>query len=327
MRSSAAVGVSQRVTPYELFILALSIWAILGLAAQSTFGLSAATAQILDYADLCVCAVFLMDFGHSLNATPDRWRYLRTWGWLDLLSSIPAVDALRWGRTARILRILRVLRGLKSARAIIRFVMQRRSQSAFLAAVLLCLALLTTSSIAILQFEVAAGGNIQTAQDAVWWSLSWQHSLRRVTDVRLLEKVRSWLNCYGHCAAKRLFPRDCHVRSVRAPPRQRERGNTSERARQYIASQRQAPASMRPDPLPMWRAAPAVAPLGATAATRNEALLIGVVSGYSRLQYDDRSSTPHTSHSRTSWHGQHRSLCCFPVPLSLVQQNVATTGE
>ena len=29
------------------------------------------------------------------------------WGWLDLLSSIPMVDALRWGRLARVLRIIR----------------------------------------------------------------------------------------------------------------------------------------------------------------------------------------------------------------------------
>lgn len=28
-----------------------------------------------------------------------------TWGWLDLLSSIPAVGALRWGRAARAFRI------------------------------------------------------------------------------------------------------------------------------------------------------------------------------------------------------------------------------
>ena len=36
------------------------------------------------------------------------------WGWLDLLSSVPAVDFLRIGRAARILRILRILRGIRT---------------------------------------------------------------------------------------------------------------------------------------------------------------------------------------------------------------------
>jgi voltage-gated potassium channel len=177
MRPSAAMAVTTRVTGYDLFILALSICAIVALAVQSTFVLTAEVRQVLNYADLMVCAVFLGDFVHSVVKAEDRWRYVRTWGWVDLLSCVPAVDALRVGRMARIVRILRVIRGVRSARAIVRYVMERRTQSGFLAATLLTIVFVTLSSIAILQFEVPVNGNIRTAQDAVWWSLSTMSTL------------------------------------------------------------------------------------------------------------------------------------------------------
>jgi voltage-gated potassium channel len=88
------------------------------------------------------------------------------------LSSIPTVGAFRLGRAARIMRILRVLRGVKSGRALAHFVMGRRGESAFLASVLISLLLLVCCSIAILEFEIPAGGNIQTAEDAMWWAVS-----------------------------------------------------------------------------------------------------------------------------------------------------------
>lgn len=153
-------------------MLALCLWALLSLATGTVWHLDPETQTILDYADGAVCGLFFVDFLTSLYAAPRRWAYLASWGWIDLLSSIPTVDALRWGRTARLMRVLRVLRGVKSARALAHFVVAQRAQSAFLAAVLLSLLLLVFSSIAMLQFEVPAGGNIQNAEDAMWWAVS-----------------------------------------------------------------------------------------------------------------------------------------------------------
>ena len=70
------------------------------------------------------------------------------------------------------MRILRVLRGLKSARTVAHFLASKRQESAFLASVLLCLLIIVSCSIAVLQFEVPGGGNIASAQDAVWWAAS-----------------------------------------------------------------------------------------------------------------------------------------------------------
>lgn len=160
------------VTAYQLFILSVSIWALLSIGAGIFFQLSADTRVILRYADIIACVIFLFDFGVNLVRAPEKGRYLLTWGWIDLLSAIPAVGPLRYGRIGRLIPILRVLRAIRSARTIAFFVTSRRAESAFLAAILLSLVLLMTASIAILQFETVAGGNIKTAQDAMWWALS-----------------------------------------------------------------------------------------------------------------------------------------------------------
>ena len=160
------------VTPYQLFMLFLSIFALTLVGADVFASLDPSTDTILQTADNVVCALFLFDFVHSLARAPNRWRYMVTWGWIDLLSSIPAIDALRVGRTARVLRILRVLRVVKSVRLIAQMIVARRGESAGLAALLLTVLLIVFSSIAILQFEVPAQGNIQSAEDAMWWSVT-----------------------------------------------------------------------------------------------------------------------------------------------------------
>jgi voltage-gated potassium channel len=159
-------------SPYQFFVLVLCVWAILSLGVDTAFRLDPGTRTILLYADTVVCGVFFIDFLHSLYTAPSRRRYMMSWGWIDLLSSIPTVGVFRLGRAARIMRLLRVLRGMKSARAIAHFVVERRAQSAFLASVLLALLLLVVCSIAVLQFEAVMGGNIKTAQDAMWWAVS-----------------------------------------------------------------------------------------------------------------------------------------------------------
>jgi voltage-gated potassium channel len=151
-------------------MLALCLYALAVLAIQTFGSLSPQTAAILGYADLAVCVVFFADFVYRLAVEPRRWRYFVQWGWLDLISSIPTVSAFRIGRAARVFRIVRVLRGVRSTRILAEMVLNRRAESAFLAAAMISLLLIVFSSIAILQFE-AATGNIKTAEDALWWTI------------------------------------------------------------------------------------------------------------------------------------------------------------
>ncbi len=146
--------------------------ALLVLATGAFVQWSESTRTILNYADNVVCALFLIDFLITLRPAQDKMHYLLTWGWIDLLSSVPMIDALRWGRVARAMRILRVLRGVRSARALTHFMLGKRTESAVLAAVLVALVVIVASSISVLEFELPEGGNIATAQDAMWWSIS-----------------------------------------------------------------------------------------------------------------------------------------------------------
>ena len=160
------------VTPYQLFMLVLCVFALTLLGAETLLPLNPEVGAILQYADVAICVLFLFDFVSNVVRAENKIRYLVTWGWIDLLSSIPAIDAFRLGRAARLLRILRVLRAVRSARVLAQFVVAQRSQSAGLAVSLLALLLVVFSSIAVLQFEMPAGGNIKSAEDAVWWSLT-----------------------------------------------------------------------------------------------------------------------------------------------------------
>lgn len=157
--------------PYLLFMLALSAYAILALAVATLLPLSPDTRGILEYADTAVCLLFFLDFLISFAHAKHRFRYLISWGWLDLLSCLPMVDSLRWGRAARILRIIRVLRGLRATRVLTGFVLRRRAEGTFLAALLITILLVVISAIAILQFETVPEANITTPEDALWWAV------------------------------------------------------------------------------------------------------------------------------------------------------------
>jgi len=157
--------------PYILFMLLISLLALAALAVEAVFPLDAGTRQILNYADTIVCVLFFADFLVLFYRAENRWRYLLTWGWLDLISSIPMIDVLRWGRVARLMRIFRVLRGVRSARILTRFILERRAQSALFAAALVSIILVAVSSISVLHFEASADSNIKTPEDALWWAI------------------------------------------------------------------------------------------------------------------------------------------------------------
>lgn len=156
--------------PYHVFMLALCLFALGILAADPLIEGKTEMRQILEYADLGVCALFLVDFLLNLKRAPNRWRYMYTWGWIDLASSIPMVDVLRVGRAGRIFRIFRVFRGVRAAKLIAGWLLDRRAEGAFLAASLLWILLLVFASIAILEFERGPGSNIRGAEDAIWWA-------------------------------------------------------------------------------------------------------------------------------------------------------------
>lgn len=168
-RSDVPVAVSPR---YQLFMLILCVFAIAIIALEGIVHLDPRMTKVFDYADDFVCLFFLADFFVSFARAPRKWKYFLTWGWLDLMSSVPALDVARWGRIARIARIARVLRVLRASRIMTNLLWRKRGQSMALAAALVALFLIVGSSVAILHFETFEESNIKTAEDAVWWAFA-----------------------------------------------------------------------------------------------------------------------------------------------------------
>jgi voltage-gated potassium channel len=162
---------SDKVGPYQFFMLVLCLMVLLALGVDVLFDLDPEVAAILSVSDTAVCGIFLFDFLKSLWSAEKKGRYFITWGWIDLISSIPAVGFLRWGRAARAARILRVLRGVRSARVLGWFILEKRAQSTTLVVALGTLLAVVFSSIAMLNLERGLGGTIQTGPDALWWAI------------------------------------------------------------------------------------------------------------------------------------------------------------
>jgi len=155
---------------YELFMLGLCVYVLAALATVTFFRLDESVVEILVYVDTGICVIFLADFFGKLAVAKSKLGYLK-WGWIDLISSIPMVGPLRWGRLARVVRILRLLRGVKSTKTISEYIVNQRAESAFTAAALVALLTVVFSSIAVLHFEQDnRGANIKHAGDALWWA-------------------------------------------------------------------------------------------------------------------------------------------------------------
>ena len=157
--------------PYELFMLLLCGYSLLTLALETFIDLPPDDIFILDAIDNVVCGVFLLDFIIRFGYAPSKMRFL-AWGWIDLISSIPAIDVFRAGRIVRVVRILRVLRGIRVARILAKYLQNNRADGTILAVLFVSILLLLLSSVAILQVEKPAeGSNIRTAPDALWWAI------------------------------------------------------------------------------------------------------------------------------------------------------------
>ena len=161
---------NKKAGPYQLFMLILCVYVLLALAAGVFLPMGAHSKEILQYIDTGVCVLFLMDFLYSFAVADNRRRYFFTWGWIDLVTSIPALGPLRWGRAARVLRILRLMRGVRSTKEIAAYLLTRKAESAFLAVALISILVLSLSSVAIVELERGTEANISGAEDALWWA-------------------------------------------------------------------------------------------------------------------------------------------------------------
>jgi len=158
-----------KLSALDLIVLVLSIYVLGALLVDTLYVLPPETALLLNYIDHFICVVFFIDFCARFYTANNKLNYLK-WGWIDLISSIPAINVLRAGRTLRLIRLLRIIKAFRSTKKFIHHVFRNRAQGAITAALVIALLLIIFSAIAILQVEKDPNSNIKTAGDAIWWA-------------------------------------------------------------------------------------------------------------------------------------------------------------
>lgn len=170
----AAVAPEQGTRLYDLLIALTCIFSLL--LVLGMFSLPDAPPEVahaLNFFDNIVCAIFFIDFILTLKRAKSRWRYLATWGWVDLLSCIPAVSIFRVGRLGRLLRLIRVFRVIKSTKTLWIMLFNKEFENTLVAIGAFALLTVAAGSCAILLAEGSEpGANILALDDALWWAFS-----------------------------------------------------------------------------------------------------------------------------------------------------------
>jgi hypothetical protein len=154
---------------YELFVGILSILSIVNLVLAYAVRGHDDLRNVLLVMNLLLSVIFLIDFTYRLLTARSKSNYfLRQFGWADLLAALP-FEQVKLLRLFRVVRVVRLLR--KHGLAFIgRTLVKDRAGSALLTLLLMGILVLQFGSLWMLRLEQnAAGANITTASDALWY--------------------------------------------------------------------------------------------------------------------------------------------------------------
>ncbi len=153
----------------NILVFVLSIYILIAIAADTFFTLPKETSDLLAKIDIGICVFFFFEFCYRFYKADNKLKFMK-WGWIDLLSSIPMIDAFRFGRLFRLIRLLRIARAFRSVKHFINHVFENRAQGTFTSISVVAVLVIISSAIAILQVETEPESNIKTAEDAIWWA-------------------------------------------------------------------------------------------------------------------------------------------------------------
>lgn len=153
----------------NLSVLVLSILALLLIIVETFTVLPNEVSKLLNYLDFIICIFFLIEFLVRFYQAQNKLAFMK-WGWIDLIASIPMIDALRFGRIFRLIRILRIVRAFKSSQQLLKQIFKNKVEGTMTSVLILSILMIIFSSIAILQAENTPESNIKTAEDALWWT-------------------------------------------------------------------------------------------------------------------------------------------------------------
>ncbi len=159
----------KKVSFLNLLILLLSIYVLGAILVDTIFSIPKEISHLIQIIDFAICGVFLLDFCIQFYQAENKLRFMR-WGWIDLVASIPMVDAFRFGRLFRMIRILRLVKAFKSLKEFIDSFFDNKAKGTLNSVLIISILMIIFSSISILQVENDPQSNINTAGDAIWWA-------------------------------------------------------------------------------------------------------------------------------------------------------------
>lgn len=154
----------------NILIIVLSVYVLMSLIISTIFKLPAEIEKLLTLIDDSICIIFLIDFSIRFYKAESKLKFMK-WGWIDLISSIPALPFARVGRLFRLVRLLRILRAFRSTRILVNYVFRNRAQGTLTSVSIITVLIVIMSSISILLVEKDPASNIKSAEDALWWSM------------------------------------------------------------------------------------------------------------------------------------------------------------
>jgi len=159
--------VVMRSVAHELFMALLTLLSTVNLALVILPFTSNAGKQVVLAVDTFLLPIFLADFLLRLASARSRRGYLlHGWGWTDLLAVVPLL------RFFRLLHVAAVFRSLRSRGpgSILEELSVARAAATFYLTIFLVVFVLEMAGALVLSAEAgAAGANITTPGDALWW--------------------------------------------------------------------------------------------------------------------------------------------------------------
>lgn len=170
--TNAKTHPSDPLTVYDLFVLAITIIAMLLWPIYLLTSINPQTKSIDFVLDSALSLFFLVDFFYCFYRAENRRHYFLRRGWLDLLGSIPMLQILRPLRLARALQITKKIHQSGKS-GLLNTIRSDISGTVFWATLLSTLFLLITAALLILHAEKqAVDATITTSSDALWWAIS-----------------------------------------------------------------------------------------------------------------------------------------------------------
>lgn len=158
-----------KLLPFEVLMVGVSFYSIVVVIIQLSLPVKSEMRALFSYFDNLSCLIFGLGVITHLFRETHRWKYLFTWGILDIASAIPMFPLLRFLRLIRIFRLAGLARDPKQINEAIQ---KAPSASLIYLTLLVLITIYTCACAGVLYFESQnAQSNIKTGADALWFGL------------------------------------------------------------------------------------------------------------------------------------------------------------